>query len=92
MKDTRPFSIIQYNMRKDKDGTMAEFFRDEEALKSDVIAVQEPWCNKYVATTHHPQKQLYHLVWPTDECRKKPAGRLRRESVCSSTNESTRQL
>lgn len=29
-------------MRKDKDGTMAEFFRDEKALSADIIAVQEP--------------------------------------------------
>lgn len=67
MKEARIFSIMQYNMRKDKDGTMAEFLRDEEVLGTDVIAVQEPWGNKYCATTHHPQKQLYHLVWPTDE-------------------------
>lgn len=67
MTTDRMLSIIQYNMRKDKDGTMAEFFRDEDVLGTDVIAVQEPWSNKYSATTHHPQKQAYYLVWPTDE-------------------------
>ncbi|KAL8909886.1 MAG: hypothetical protein Q9171_004799 [Xanthocarpia ochracea] len=46
---------------------MVEFFRDENALKSDIIAVQEPRINRYQATTHNPQKQLYNVVWPTDE-------------------------
>ena len=63
----RYLSMIQYNMRKDKDGTMAPFLRDERVLSADVIAVQEPWSNPYQATTHHPQKDLYHLAWPSDE-------------------------
>ncbi|KAL8800742.1 MAG: hypothetical protein Q9182_004947 [Xanthomendoza sp. 2 TL-2023] len=33
-------------MRKDKDGTMAKFFRDEKALTADIIAVQERWINR----------------------------------------------
>ena len=68
MKEARIFSIMQYNMRKDKDGTMAEFLRDEEVLGTDVIAVQEPWGNKYCATTHHqyyycPQLPLAKLLY-----------------------------
>lgn len=31
------------------------------------MAVQEPWSNPYQATTHHPQKDLYHLAWPSNE-------------------------
>ncbi|KAI4086561.1 MAG: hypothetical protein L6R37_008407, partial [Teloschistes peruensis] len=53
-------------MRKDKNGTMAEFMRDEEVLAHDIIAVQEPWCNPFQATTHHPEKGRHHLIWPSE--------------------------
>ncbi len=48
---------------------MAEFLRDMEVQKYDLIAIQEPWHNPFTDTTHHPNKQRFHLIWPAGNAR-----------------------
>ncbi|KAJ5710399.1 hypothetical protein N7488_004555 [Penicillium malachiteum] len=43
---------------------MAQFLRDPDVLRADVIAIQEPWKNPYQNTTHHPAKDTHELLWP----------------------------
>ncbi|KAJ6007945.1 hypothetical protein N7540_011921 [Penicillium herquei] len=43
---------------------MATFLRDKQALKADVIAVQEPWNNQKNNTTHQPAGRTFQLVFP----------------------------
>ncbi|KAJ5638941.1 hypothetical protein N7528_001331 [Penicillium herquei] len=43
---------------------MAQFLRDPDVLRADVIAIQEPWKNPYQNTTHHPAKGTHELLWP----------------------------
>jgi len=51
---------------------MASFLRDPKALEYDVIAIQEPWRNPYMATTHNPISSQYYLMFPKDT-REEPA-------------------
>ncbi|KDN61236.1 hypothetical protein CSUB01_11874 [Colletotrichum sublineola] len=57
-----------YNIRKSKDTVMATL-RDPNI---DIIAIQEPWRNPFIVTTHHPAKGIFHLCYPTSEERGQP--------------------
>lgn len=43
---------------------MAGFLRDEGIIQYDVIAIQEPWKNPFMWTTHHPVRRAFDLVYP----------------------------
>ena len=58
--------VYQYNTRRSKDVVMAQFLRDPEVLKADIIAIQEPWENPFKDDTHHPAKQTHELLWPAE--------------------------
>ena len=60
------FTILQYNVRKDREGTMHELLRNQEVLGYHVLAIQEPWLNRYQSTTHNPNRQYMELLWPTE--------------------------
>ena len=56
--------ILQYNVQKSRDVVLASLFWDPKILKYDVLAIQEPWRNPFIATSYHPLKahfQLTHL-------------------------------
>ena len=46
---------------------MATLLRDPKVADFDVLAIQEPWRNPYMATTHHPAKDQFHLCYPADD-------------------------
>ena len=66
MNQTNTLSILQYNVRKSKDTVMASMLRDPRAVAMDILAIQEPWRNPFMATTHHPAKDIFHLCYPVD--------------------------
>jgi hypothetical protein len=43
---------------------MATLLRDPRVAKYDILAVQEPWRNPFISTTHHPAKDIFHLCYP----------------------------
>jgi ribonuclease HI len=43
---------------------MATFLRDPIVLQAHVIAIQEPWSNKYDDTTHQPARMTHQLLYP----------------------------
>jgi hypothetical protein len=43
---------------------MADFLRKSAAAEADIIAIQEPWKNRFIDDTHHPIKQSHHLLYP----------------------------
>jgi hypothetical protein len=45
---------------------MASFLRDPKVLEYDILAIQEPWRNQHMATTHNPVAQKYHLLFQKD--------------------------
>lgn len=58
------FNMLQYSIRKQKSAVIAQFMRDSEVLRADVIAIQEPWQNPSKGTTHHPAQNTHELVYP----------------------------
>lgn len=66
MSDKDTLSILQYNVRKSKDTVMATMLRDPRIAEFDILAVQEPWRNPFMATTHHPAKDVFHLCYPSN--------------------------
>ena len=64
MNQRTTLSILQYNVHKSRDTVMATLLRDPRVLEYDILAIQEPWRNPYVATTHHPARQAFHLCYP----------------------------
>ena len=55
--------ILQYNIQKSKNGVLAPLLDGHHALYN-IIAIQEPWLNPYVATTYCPRSCPYNLVFP----------------------------
>ena len=64
MNNNKTFTILQYNVRKSRDTVMAGLLRDERILEFDILAIQEPWKNPFMNTTHHPAKDRFHLCYP----------------------------
>jgi hypothetical protein len=46
---------------------MATLLRDPRIRECDILAIREPWRNPFVATTHHPAKDVFHLCCPAEE-------------------------
>jgi len=46
---------------------MATLLRDPRAMEFDILAIQEPWANPFMHTTHHPAKDQFHLCYPQNE-------------------------
>lgn len=85
MSSRNTLSILQYNVRKSRDTVMATLLRDPRVREYDIVAIQEPWRNPFMSTTHHPAKDHFHLCYPADS-EDGPA------RVCSSlTNDSVQQ-
>lgn len=59
--------IYQYNANRSKNKVMAQFMRDPEVLRADIIAIQEPWKNPFINTTHHPAKDTHELLYPVGD-------------------------
>lgn len=56
-------SILQYNTKKSRNIVMIPLFQNDNILDIDIIALQEPWRNTRDQTTHHPQKDSFHLLY-----------------------------
>ena len=52
---------------------MATLLRDPRIHEYDILAIQEPWRNPYMATTHHPAKDVFHLCYPAAADEEGPA-------------------
>ena len=67
MIEHQALRILQYNVYKSKDVVLASLFRDCGITDFDVLAIQEPWRNPFIATSYHPLKDSFHLAYPEDE-------------------------
>ncbi|KAI6789402.1 hypothetical protein KC331_g213 [Hortaea werneckii] len=43
---------------------MATLLQDPSVMEYDILAIQEPWRNPFLSTTHHPAKDRFHLCYP----------------------------
>lgn len=73
MIEQQQLNILQYNVRKSKDTVMATLLRDPRVADYDVLAIQEPWRNPFMSTTHHPAKNIFHLCYPDVKEGEEPA-------------------
>jgi ribonuclease HI/exonuclease III len=58
--------ILQYNVMKSRDVVMATLLRDPRIQEYDILALQEPWRNPFISTTHNPITHSFHLCFPSD--------------------------
>ena len=66
MNNTNTLSILQYNVMRSKDIVMATLLRDQNILEYDILAIQEPWRNPFMSTSHNPIPESFHLFFPQD--------------------------
>ena len=59
--------ILQYNVQKSKDVVLASLFQDRWITEYDLLAIQEPWRNPFVATSYHPLKTHFQLAYLDDK-------------------------
>lgn len=62
MNKEKPFTILQYNIRKEKDGVMAPLLEDKEVKDIDILAIQEPCGHPINQTSYNLGSSGFHLV------------------------------
>ncbi|KAH7117323.1 hypothetical protein EDB81DRAFT_915985 [Dactylonectria macrodidyma] len=55
--------ILQYNVQKSRDVVLVNLFQGPRVLKYDILAIQEPWRNRFIATMYHPLKSHFQLPY-----------------------------
>lgn len=63
MIGNRELRILQYNVRKLRDIVLADLFQKPRVLEYDILAIQEPWRNTFIATSYHPLKTHFQLAY-----------------------------
>lgn len=66
MLGNQELRILQYNVQKSRDIVLASLFQNPRVLEYDILAVQEPWRNPFIATTYHPLKTHFQLTYLDD--------------------------
>ena len=51
---------------KSRDVVIAILLRDPRIQEYDILALQEPWRNPFISTTHNPIPHYFHLCFPND--------------------------
>ncbi len=67
MNTRQGLSVLQYNIRKEKNGTMAPLLQAAHEKGIDVLAIQEPWRNPRELTSYCPRGCGYHLAYAPRE-------------------------
>jgi hypothetical protein len=42
---------------------MASLFHDNDTSRYDILAIQEPWRNPFIATSYHPFRQHFQIIY-----------------------------
>jgi exonuclease III len=61
------FRILQYNINHGKEATMIPLLQDTKVHEFDILAIQEPWGNKLVATSYNPHDSPFYLAYPPEK-------------------------
>jgi hypothetical protein len=56
--------ILQYNVYTTKGIVMAPLLADHHMSEFTIIAIQEPWQNPHILTSHNPSNSSFHLLYP----------------------------
>lgn len=57
---------MQYNVRKEKNGTMVPLLLDKRIQDYDILAIQEPWRNPFMSTSYCPRGACFTLAYQED--------------------------
>ncbi len=61
---TSHLRILQYNVHTTQGKVIAPLLADHSASEFIVLAVEEPWRNPCVLTTHKPASSSFYLLYP----------------------------
>jgi exonuclease III len=67
MTEQQELRILQYNVQKSRDVVLASLFQDRWITEYDILAIQEPWRNTFIATSYHPLKAHFQLIYPQED-------------------------
>lgn len=56
--------ILQYNIRHGKESNIIPLLEDTRIHEFDILAIQEPWRNKYSPTSYCPSRLPFYLAYP----------------------------
>ena len=62
MSKDNTLKILQYNVRKSKDGVMAPLLEEQEVQDYDILAIQEPSHNSFNGSTYNPSSSKFLLT------------------------------
>jgi len=57
--------ILQYNINHGKEATQIPLLQDTKIQDFDILAIQEPWRNPFIATSYNPPQSNFHLIYPS---------------------------
>lgn len=63
MRDTSFLTILQYNIKNDRVGTMIPLLANIYIQDYNIIAIQEPWRSFLVPTTLNSHQSGFHLLY-----------------------------
>ena len=55
--------VLQYNVRKSKDGVIAPLLEEQEVQDFDILAIQEPSFNSFNESTYNPSSSRFLLAY-----------------------------
>lgn len=53
MVGCRELRFLQYNVQKSRDVVLTNLFQDSRILEYDLLAIQEPWRNPFIAISYN---------------------------------------
>jgi hypothetical protein len=62
----RELRILQYNVQKSRDIALASLFQGPRIQEYDVLAIQEPWRNPFIATSYNHLRAHFQLTYLDD--------------------------
>ena len=63
MVEQQELRLLQYNVQKSRDVVLASLFQAGWITEYDILAIQEPWRNPFIATSYHPLIAHFQLVY-----------------------------
>lgn len=61
---SRDLKILQYNVHCSKDEVLVPLLEDKTVQDFDILAIQEPWENRFVTTGYNPSSSKFTLCYP----------------------------
>ena len=60
-------TLLQYNVNKSRDKVLIGLLEEREIVKFDILAIKEPWRNRYNGQGYNPSNSPFYLIETTSE-------------------------